>query len=664
RYGLLITVDLGITNHEEVRLAQSLGMTVIVTDHHGLGLEASPADAVVNPLLGEYPYRRLCGAGVAFKLAQALLGVDSCVDFLDLAALATVADIVPLTDENRVLVSLGLPQIAARTRPGLKALLRVSGEPETVDSETLGFRLGPRLNAAGRLDDASKGVRLLMTEEDSEANALAAELDALNTERRAAESALVREANAQAEQHDFIAQKALILKGEGWHVGVIGLVAGRLCQKYFCPVCVLSEADGLLHGSLRSVPGVHIHKCLQDCDDLLLRYGGHEQAAGVTLAVENYAAFCERLQAAIDRRAESADCFVPAQEYDDELALADCTDALYDELALMAPFGLGNPAPLFLARGLAPEERRAVGADGAHLKLTLRQCDTVMSGIAFSMGGLAATLPSAVDAVFSLGRNSFRGKTSLQMEVKAIAPVYSAQLDALARPTPEVEQNALVSALLDAFALGAGKVSADPEYDSIPTEPWDALKAALRTGKRGVLIVARTRATALRVLSLGRLDCATHHPDDPRCFPTLLQDACIEAVTGQWREVWLADGELCAGEAALWRKQLAHAAVHVLNDQAALLHAAADVDAGDEAYRALYRTLRRMPPRSLREAANLAGLTAVQARSGLHAFCQLELIAYAEAPFRCTLCPPAACSLDQSPLLHAIRSWARKEACP
>ncbi|MEG2253420.1 MAG: DHHA1 domain-containing protein, partial [Clostridia bacterium] len=153
---------------------------------------------------------------------------------------------------------------------GLKALLRVSGEPETVDSETLGFRLGPRLNAAGRLDDASKGVRLLMTEEDSEANALAAELDALNTERRAAESALVREANAQAEQHDFIAQKALILKGEGWHVGVIGLVAGRLCQKYFCPVCVLSEADGLLHGSLRSVPGVHIHKCLQDCDDLLL----------------------------------------------------------------------------------------------------------------------------------------------------------------------------------------------------------------------------------------------------------------------------------------------------------------------------------------------------------------------------------------------------------
>ncbi|MEG0492985.1 MAG: DHH family phosphoesterase, partial [Clostridia bacterium] len=157
-YKLLITVDLGITNHEEVRLAQQLGMTVIVTDHHALALENSPADAVINPLLGEYPFRKLCGTGVALKLAQALLGVAACEEYLDLAALATVADIVPLRGENRVLVALGLPKIAARSRAGMRALLEVSGGGDEVSAETLGFRLGPRLNAAGRLGDASKGV--------------------------------------------------------------------------------------------------------------------------------------------------------------------------------------------------------------------------------------------------------------------------------------------------------------------------------------------------------------------------------------------------------------------------------------------------------------------------------------------------------------------------
>ena len=289
-YRVLVTVDLGITNHEEVRMARRLGMRVIVTDHHGLGLEASPADAALNPLLGDYPFRRLCGTGVAFKLAQALLGLEACREYLDLAALATVADIVPLEDENRILVALGLKTIAGRKRQGMRALLRVSGDPDPVDSDVLGYRLGPRLNAAGRLDDAGKGVRLMMTDDPAEADRLAEELDALNTARRAAEQRLVKAAQAQAAAHDFIGERALIVRGQDWHVGVIGLAAGRLCQQYYCPTCVLSEHDGLLHGSLRSIPGVHIHECLKTCDDLLLRYGGHEQAAGVTLEADRYEA--------------------------------------------------------------------------------------------------------------------------------------------------------------------------------------------------------------------------------------------------------------------------------------------------------------------------------------------------------------------------------------
>lgn len=656
-YRVLVTVDLGITNHEEVRLAQSLGMTVIVTDHHGLALEDSPADAVMNPLLGDYPYRRLCGTGVAFKLAQALLGLENCLDFLDLAALATVADIVPLTGENRVLVSLGLPCIASRKRAGMRALLRVSGDPETVDSETLGFRLGPRLNAAGRLSDAGMGVRLMMTEDEREADRLAGELDALNTERRAAEASLVKEADARAAEHDFIAERALIVQGEGWHVGVIGLAAGRLCQKYYCPVCVLSQSEGLLHGSLRSIPGINIHKCLQQCDDLLLRYGGHGQAAGVTLAAENFEAFRDRLNLAVG--AADPSCFVPAQEYDAEITLSDCTDALFDELSLMAPFGCENPPPLFLAQGLAPEERRAVGADGAHLKLTLRQEDRVMGGIAFSMGALASAMPDGVDAVFTLGRNTFRGVTSLQLEVKALRPMRNALLSELARPDGAREQNELLDGLVDAFHIQAGKTVPDTECIRVP-QPWDALASALGDNARGLLLVARTRASALRALALGEMDVAAHLPDDPRGFHTLLTAPSLGQAHGHWRQVWLLDGEICPGEAALWQEHFPRAVVFTLEGSEALCQTASAVDAGDEAYRALYKALRSRALRTLRQAAQAAALTDAQARAGMHAFCQLGLITYNESPFAYTVLPPVRCTLGDSLILSALRLLAAR----
>lgn len=657
KYAVLLTVDLGITNHEEVRLAQSLGMTVIVTDHHGLPLEESPADVVINPLLGGYPFRRLCGTGVAFKLAQALLGLERCLDFMDLAALATVADLVPLTGENRVLVSLGLPVIAGRKRPGMRALLRVSGDPETVDSETLGFRLGPRLNAAGRLSDAGKGVRLLLTEDPEEADRLAAELDLLNTERRAAEAELVQAAEKTAAGHDFISQRALILRGKGWHAGIVGLAAGRLCQKYYCPVCVLSEQDGLLHGSLRSIPGVHIHQCLQRCDDLLLRYGGHEQAAGVTLAVENYDAFCERLQAAVSRTDPAQ--FTPAQEYDAELTLADCTSALLEELSLMAPFGCGNPPPLFLARGVAPEERRAVGAGGAHLKLALRQGERVMDGIAFSMGALAASMPESVDTVFSLERNVFRGVVSLQMGIKALRPVREARLRALERPDREREQSELLDGLLDALAYQAGKAGSGTEcLLESQSGSWEELERALHAGDRGILMVARTRASAARALSLAEMDWETHHPGDPRGFHTLLTAPCIGAVVGGWRQVWLVDGELFPGEAALWRERLPNARVYV-GDREALARLASELDAGDAAYRLLYKALKTQAFRSLRQAAEAAHLGGAQARAGMHAFRELGLAAYTESPFSYALCAAAKCRLDDSPLLSAVRSLAR-----
>ena len=275
---LLITVDCGVTNHEEVRLAQMLGMTVIVTDHHQLADTPSPADAVLNPLLGDYPFRRLCGAGVALKLTQALLGMDAVMRRIDLAALATVADIVPLIDENRVIVREGLRLMADSRRPGLHALMAVSDVHPPVNAGHVGFRLAPRINAGGRLEDAAQGVLLLTAPDAETADPIAMHLESANQQRQAMEQDITQQALSMIpEQVDFLTDRVIILMGEGWNHGVICLVAGRICEKYHFPTIVLTRnEEGIAVGSGRSIPGVNIHGMLMTCKDLFLRFGGHE----------------------------------------------------------------------------------------------------------------------------------------------------------------------------------------------------------------------------------------------------------------------------------------------------------------------------------------------------------------------------------------------------
>lgn len=647
-YRLMVTVDLGITNHEEVRLAQSLGMTVIVTDHHGLGLEMSPADVAMNPLLGDYPFPRLCGAGVAFKLATALLGVENCHEYLDLAALATVADIVPLRDENRVIVSCGLPVIQAAKRPGIRALLEVSGNPSPVTSDTLGYQLGPRINAAGRLGDANLAVELLLTTDPAKAQSLAQQLDDWNTQRKNEETRLVNAAKQAAEAHDFAAEKALIITGDGWHAGIIGLAAGRLCTQYSCPVCVLSREDGVLHGSLRSVPGVHIHNCLKECDDLLTRYGGHEQAAGVTLPAENEEAFRQRLQAAVARYDEAL--FLPAQLYDETVSLQECTREMYQQLCMLAPFGCENPSPLLLAEDVWPIEHRAVGSEGAHLKLSLRQNERILPGIAFSMGALAARMPDRVDAVFALDINEFRGETSLQAQVKALRPVRESLMEQLAQPDGIRQQEALLDHLTGGFALC---VECEP---AVADATMAMLTAAAQEGSRGLLILTHSNSTAHALLQLNPdLTLCDRGLPDPRCFATLMHQPRWETLQGHWRQVYLADGEAFPGQVALLRRQLPDAVVHVLPCSAGLTALRTSLDAGDDLCRRLYKALRGMVFHSAAEAAAYTGITAVQAETALHAFQQLRLIDYQSKPFGYTLLPPVKCNLSDSRILGAIR---------
>ena len=419
-FRLLITVDCGISSREETALARSLGMTVIVTDHHALPPELPEADAVMNPLLGGYPCPFLCGAGVALKICQALQGPEGLRKRLDLAAIATVADVVPLLGENRVIVREGLDCIARTQRPGLQALLKSAGIEAPVTTDHLGFRIGPRLNAAGRLEDARPAARLLMTRDPVLAESLASHLEELNSRRQAMEREITGQALQQVrEQPDFGTARSLVVSGD-WNPGLIGLTAGKLCEKFYLPAVALSLQGDTAVGSCRSIPGVHIFGMLQRCGDLLIRCGGHAQAAGLTLPAGNIAAFRERLSRVISescppevfRREMAYDLEVPFRSWDEEsLGL----------LEQLEPTGEGNPAPVFLLSGASVQTMRRVGRDLSHLQVTLLDRDnTPVRGIAFSQGEEADRPRDGADLLYRPYLNEFRGRRSVEARIFAL----------------------------------------------------------------------------------------------------------------------------------------------------------------------------------------------------------------------------------------------------
>ena len=712
-FRLLVTVDLGITNAAEVARAKELGMCVIVTDHHQPGLIPCPADAVVNPVLNGYPFPRLCGAGVAYKMAVALLGAETAAQWLELAAIATVADIVPLLSENRAIVAMGLPRMGER--PGVRALIRAAGCREPLTSEAVAYQLAPRLNAAGRIDDASRSVRLLMTRDPGEAETLAGQLDRANTERKRMEAEATEQAETQAETHDFVKNRVLFVRGDAWPAGVVGLVAGRLNRHYGVPVCALCGEDGVLHGSLRGVHGINLARCLQTCDDLLLRYGGHEMAAGVTLTEGNYDAFCARLEQAV-RETATDELLIPAQEYDAELAFAAADDALLDALSQLEPFGLGNPAPVFYTGGAQLLRRRACGAQGAHLQLTLRQGDKLLSGVGFGMGAQAATLPDTVDAAYTLARDEYRGNVSVKFQAQALRPCAPALADALATEGQSAWDNALLAALRAELAVfptpaaGNGLPDAEMMKATLPAaqametpqqspsentsfsaaipaqvaEPPEQTGAepplpdqaafgsfvsqagepaemeTLLAGRQGTLLIAYTRETAARFLAAygDRTDWARGAPDDPRCFHTLLTQPEPQAVRGRWKTVVLLDGSLTPNSATYWRDLLPDTATYTAAPSRALGRMAQTLDAGDPAYRTLYRLLRRSAFASLAQTAREAALGEAQTLLGLLAFSQLGLIDFSENPFHYRFCETGKRTLSDSPALGAVRALA------
>jgi single-stranded-DNA-specific exonuclease len=424
---LLVTSDCGTTSHSEIALANQLGIDVVVTDHHQSDRHMPPALAVMNPHRSDarYPFRGLCSAGLAYKVAQAYEmkfghGAAPLESLLDLVALATVADVVPLQDENRLFVREGLTRISRGARCGIRALKHVAGITRECSTGTIAFKLGPRLNAAGRLDEGMKGVRLLTTESEREAKGLAEELEQLNQARRELETDVMREASIQVESREL--PGGIVLSSRGWHLGVVGIAAARIMERFHRPTIVIAMGEnGIGKGSARTVDGFDLYQALTACRDLLIAYGGHPSAAGVTIREAQLPEFSERFSSIAETWIRDTQS-VPMLHVDSELRLEDITLQLIREIGSLHPFGAGNPEPTFAVKRLDILTARVVG--DKHLKMTVRQSGSLpFDSIGFGMKSLedcGLSMKTPIDVAFTPELNHWNGYDRIQLRIRDI----------------------------------------------------------------------------------------------------------------------------------------------------------------------------------------------------------------------------------------------------
>jgi single-stranded-DNA-specific exonuclease len=430
---LVITCDCGITAVDTVRDAREAGIGVVVTDHHLPGDQLPPALAIVDPQRHDDTsgLSHLCGAGIAFKLVQALvpaLGLPANLPYylLDMVALATVADVVPLVGENRILVKHGLRLLGESNWPGVRALLEACGlAGKELRAGHCGFILGPRLNAAGRVADAADGLRLLLSDDPEEASALARRLDGLNVERQALDQRILEEALEQVELvSDLEHESGFVLAAEGWHSGVVGIVASRVVERYGRPTFLIAFDGDIGKGSGRSISRFDLHSALLACGDLLERFGGHQMAAGLTIRRQNLEAFRERF-GGIARESLAPEDLGPEQRVDLEVELQELTYELERLCRYLEPCGTGNTSPVFGVRGVRFAGRFRVGQ--GHLKGTLDDGRYRLPVIGFQWADRVPWLNDApVDAAFRLEINEWNGQLSLQARLCALGPAASA----------------------------------------------------------------------------------------------------------------------------------------------------------------------------------------------------------------------------------------------
>lgn len=426
---LIITVDCGIKSIREVKQINESGIDIIITDHHECGDTLPDAYAIINPNQDkcEYAFKHLAGAGVTFKLICALsdkLGYkNEALEFIDLTALATVADVVPLIGENRIIVRNGLEAIRQTSNIGLNALMEVCGiNQNDIDSYHLGFILAPRINAAGRVKDANIAVELLTTDDKDRAYEIAKELDESNSYRQTIENNIIESANSIIKKDiDIDSDKIIVIDNTSWHVGVIGIVASRITEKYNLPAIVISVEDDIGKGSARSIPGFNIYEAISKCEDLIEKFGGHELAAGVTIRKENINPFRKKInQVSIEMLQDKV--LYPELNIDYKLDNKDVLIKVLEEIEILKPFGAGNPVPLFVYRSLKVTDIRTVGNNNKHLFLYLNDGKNSTSAIGFNFGYMInhIAVNQKIDIICSVEKNVWNGAVNAQLHIKDI----------------------------------------------------------------------------------------------------------------------------------------------------------------------------------------------------------------------------------------------------
>jgi len=433
-YTLIIALDCGIKAVNKVAYAAEKGIDFIICDHHNPGEEIPGAVAVLDPKRDEcnYPYKELSGCGVGFKLIQAFaqkkgLPFEAITSFLDLVVVSIASDIVPITGENRIMAYYGLKQLNENPSTGLKAIIDIAGgNQKEIDIDDIVFKIGPRINAAGRMESGKKAVDLLVNEEPIEARIIGEKININNRDRRNIDTEITRQALAMIRGDSDLQQKqSTVLYNPEWHKGVIGIVASRLLEYYYRPTVILTKSNGLATGSARSVNGFDLYQAIEACSDLLENFGGHKYAAGLTMKVRNISAFTERFEEFVNENIHP-DQLIQVVEIDTEIPLSKIDEKFYRILKQFKPFGPENMKPVFLTENVADNGYgKIVGTSGDHLKLTLVQEDNpfrAFPAIAFQLGHLFHRIKNgtAFDICYSLEENQFRGEVNLQLNIKDV----------------------------------------------------------------------------------------------------------------------------------------------------------------------------------------------------------------------------------------------------
>ena len=424
-YDLMITVDTGISGIEEIEYANSLGLETIVTDHHEVGDELPNAIAVVDAKRkdNQYPCRDLAGVGVVFKLIQAIgikLGLEEkeYLKYLDIVCVGTISDIVPLVDENRVITKLGLMLVAQTKNMGLRSLLISSGY-KNIDSTTISFGIAPRINACGRMGHADEALKLFLSKDIYEVNELTKRLNDYNKIRQDKEKSIYEDAVNQIEKNKLYENCAIVVAGEDWHHGVIGIVSSKITDLYFKPSILLCYEDEVAKGSGRSIPGFDLHDALMKCQNSIERFGGHAMAIGITIKRNKFEKFKKEFEE-VARKAK-IDEIIPIINIDAKINLSEINKEMVASLKKLEPFGEGNKMPIFAFKNLKIDSIRAL-SEGKHIKLTLKEGNSIINAIGFNLGHLVDEyrIGDKIDVVGTLEINSFNGVDSLQINLKDV----------------------------------------------------------------------------------------------------------------------------------------------------------------------------------------------------------------------------------------------------